>query len=206
MKVEELFSDAARDAVSRAVEAAEARTSGEIVVMVVESSDDYTGVRMAAAAVLAFSAGVALLAFELDPRIWLPPVQLAGFVLGFALGGLRPVLGRLVPSRIRAASVERASRLAFLAEGVVETRERTGILIYVSLLEHRVEVLADRGIHARVQPGTWDGVVARILDGIRTRRAEAGLVDAIVYCGELLAQHFPPGPDDRDELSNRLRG
>jgi len=89
---------------------------------------------------------------------------------------------------------------------VVETRERTGILLYVSLLEHRVEVLADRGIHERVEPGTWDGVVARVLDGIRTGRAEAGLVDAITHCGELLAQHFPVQPDDSDELPNRLRG
>jgi putative membrane protein len=206
VRVEELFGEAARDAVSRAVETAEARTSGEIVVMVVEASDGYAGVRMGAAAALGFIAGLAVLALGLDPVLWLPPVQLAGFGLGFALGGLRALLGRLAPRALQDASVDRAARAAFLSEGVLETRDRTGILIYVSLLEHRVQVLADRGIHARVEAGTWDGVVERILAGVRAERAEAGLVEAIACCGELLAQHFPPRPDDKDELANRMRG
>jgi len=206
MKVEELFCDAARDAVKRAVAAAEANTSGEIVAMVVARSDDYVGLRIALGAALAFAAGLGVLALGLDAWLWLPPIQLATFAVAFAISGLRPVLAPLVPASLRDASVDRAARLAFLAEGVLETRARTGILLYVSLLEHRVEVLADRGIHERVEAGTWDGVVARILDGIRTDRAESGLVSAIEHCGELLARHFPPDADDRNELPDRLRG
>ena len=102
-------------------------------------------------------------------------------------------------------AVDRAARLAFLSQGLVETRDRTGILIFVSLLEHRVEVIADRGIDTKVQPGTWDGVVDATLSGIRERRAEEGLCEAIRTCGELLAAEFPPRPDDTDELANRLR-
>ena len=90
--------------------------------------------------------------------------------------------------------------------GLVETRERTGILIFVSLLEHRVVVLADRGIHARVAEGTWDGVVARIVTGIRAGRAEEGLADGIRACGEILAGRLPGRPDDRNELPNAPRG
>ena len=87
--------------------------------------------------------------------------------------------------------------------GLVETRERTGILIYVSLLEHRVVVLADRGIHSRVEAGTWDAVVERVVVGIRENRAEAGLADGIRLCGEILAERFPIRAGDLNELPNR---
>ena len=206
MRVGQLFDQKAQDAVARAVREAEQRTSGEIVPMVVDRSDNYPGVRAASAALLAFAAGVALLGLELlDPWLWLPPVQLGVFVAGYFAFGRRVLLRLLIPQRVREERVDRAAGLAFLEHGLVETRDRTGILLYVSLLEHRVEVLADRGINERVEPGTWDGVVRSVLQGIRERRAEEGIVDAIRLCGDILAPEFPPRPDDTDELSNRLR-
>ena len=205
MRVEKLFDPEAFDAVERAVQEAERNTSGEIVPMIVPRSDDYPGVRAVAAAILAFAAGVAVLASPLDPLLWLPPAEIVTFVCGYWLAG-RPVLLRiLIPESIRAERVDRAAKLAFLEEGLVETRDRTGILLYVSLLEHRVEVLADRGIDERVEEGTWDGVVRLILDGIRAGRAEEGFVEAIRLCGEILATQFPRREDDTDELANRPR-
>lgn len=205
MRVEQLFNAEAVQAVEEAVGAAEQRTSGEIVPMVVDKSDAYPGVRAAGAAVLAFAAGVGVLGLELDPWIWLPPVQIAVFALGAWGLGYRRILRHLIPERIRAERVDRAARLAFLENGLVETRDRTGILIYISLLEHRVEVLADRGIDAVVDRGVWDGVVRGILESIRGKHAEEGLVAAIGECGDILAASFPPQPDDTDELDDRLR-
>lgn len=205
MKVEKLFDAGAFESVEAAVRAAEERTSGEIVPMVVAQSHDYAGVRAVAAALLAFAAGAAMLASPLDPILWLPPVQIAAFGAGYWLAGRRWLLARLIPARRGALAVDRGAALAFLAEGVAETRDRTGILIYVSLIEHRVEVLADRGIYSVVERGTWDGVVESVLGGIREGRAEEGLAAAIGQCADLLAERFPPRPDDEDELENRLR-
>ncbi len=205
MRVEDLFDEAAFAAVEEAVRLAEERTSGEIVPMLVNRSDAYPGVRAAGAAALAFGAGAVVLSLDIAHALWLPPVQLAVFALGAWLLGWRHLLRHLVPPSIRAERVDRAARLAFLEHGITETRDRTGILIYVSLLEHRVEVLADRGIQAHVPDGTWDGVVGTILDGIRARRAEHGLIEAVGRCGDILAERFPPRPDDEDELSNRPR-
>jgi putative membrane protein len=84
------------------------------------------------------------------------------------------------------------------------TAERTGILILVSLLEHRVQVLADSGINARVKPGTWDDVVEIVLEDIKRGDLCQGLCDAIERCGEILAEEFPIQPDDVDELPDRL--
>ena len=205
MRAEQMFDAAARDAVEQAVREAERRTSGEIVPVVVDRSHDYAGVRAVAAALLALASGAAMLAAGLDPVLWLIPAQIAAFALGYWLAGRRALLRQLIPDGIREQAVDRAARLAFLEHGLVETRDRSGILIFVSLLEHRVEVLADRGIAGIVEPGTWDGVVDTILHGIAERRAEQGMVEAIRLCGDLLAAAFPPRPDDTDELDNRMR-
>jgi putative membrane protein len=206
MRIDELLDESAFAAIEQAVQSAERATSGEIVPMVVERSDPYAEVRFGAAALIAFALGG--LALYVAPSLWHweVPVQIALFAAATWLFGRRALLRRLVPADVCAERVARAAALAFHGAGLVETRDRTGILIYVSLLEHRVVVLADRGIHARVEPGTWDGVVARIIEGIRRDRAEEGLAEGIRMCGEILAQLFPPRPDDTNELPNSPRG
>ena len=206
MRAEKLLDTPAREQIEAAVQEAERHTSGEIVPMVVTQSHDYAGVRAVAAALLAFAAGAVVLASPLEAALWLPPLQVAVFAAGYALAGWRPLLFWLVPRSRGEWHVDRAAKLAFVEEGLVETRDRTGILIFVSLLEHQVEVLADGGIGACVEDGTWDGVVHRVLDGIRAGEAERGLCEAIALCGRILAGPFPPRHDDRDELSNRVRG
>jgi putative membrane protein len=77
-------------------------------------------------------------------------------------------------------------------------------LILISLLEHRVEVLADKGINEKVSAGTWDEIVHIITAGLKSGNACDGFCQAIERCGEILAQHFPRSPDDQDELANKL--
>jgi len=205
MRVRELLDEHGIAAIASAVRSAERATSGEIVPVIVERSDAYAEVRFGAAALVAFAAGA--LALLLAPGLghWLVPTQLCVFVATAWLLGRAPLLRQLIPEEIAAHRVARAASLAFLEEGMVETRDRTGILIYVSLLERRVVVQADRGIHARVEAGTWDAVVARIVAGIAENRAEVGITDGIGLCGEILAERFPIRPDDRNELSDTPR-
>jgi putative membrane protein len=206
MRIEELIGERGAAAVEAAVRAAEVGTSGEIVPVLVERSDDYGELRLGLGALVAFAAG-ALGAWLVPEHVhWIVPTQIGVFALAAWALGWRPLLGRILPARIGAARAERAAELAFLEAGVAETRERTGILIYVSLLEHRVVVIADRGVNALVPEGTWDGVVALVIAGIRAHRAEEGLVEGIRRCGEILAARLPPRADDADELANRPRG
>jgi putative membrane protein len=95
---------------------------------------------------------------------------------------------------------ERAER-AFAEHRLAHTVRRTGILIFVALLEQRVVVLADEGIHRALGPGeSWQDVVALAVDGLRSGRAVAGLEAAVRRCGEILAAHRPPPPENPDEL------
>ncbi len=95
---------------------------------------------------------------------------------------------------------------AFVEEEVFRTEARTGVLLFLSMLERRVVVLADAGINARVGQSEWDAVSAGIVDGIRRGQPGAALAAAIRACGDLLAVHgFRSRTADRDELSGELR-
>ncbi len=131
--------------------------------------------------------------------------MVGGFVGGYILLLLSPPLRRLALSRDKAAQevMERALR-AFHAHGLSRTRDRTGILILISLLERRVQVLADEGIDAQVPQGTWDDMVRIILDGIRSGKSGDAICQAVLCCGDLLVERFPDSPGDRNELPNRV--
>jgi putative membrane protein len=203
MRPQELLGDDAFSRVEGAIRAAEAHTSGEIVVRVVERSDSYLGPRSLLGAALAFTAGAVYLATPL-PTLWLPAAQAAVFALACAASGRSPLLRAIVPRAWRREQVERAAGVAFLEHGLSHTRERTGILIYLSLAEHEVEVLGDQGIASRVDASTWSDVVALILDGIRAGQAERGLSQAVQRCGEILAAHFPARADNPNELPDSV--
>ena len=105
-----------------------------------------------------------------------------------------------------ARRVHRRAALAFLDEEVFDTRDRTGILIFVSLFEHRIEVLGDTGINAKVQPEEWVEVVDLIREGILARDLAGGLVSGIERCGDLLNRRgVAVRPDDTDELHDGVR-
>ena len=113
---------------------------------------------------------------------------------------------RLVAADVLDLRVRRRALQAFVEEEVFRTRDRTGILIFVSLFEHRVAVLGDAGINAAVEQREWDGIVAGLVAGIRSGRPAPALVTAVEACGELLETHgVSIRPDDEDELANQLR-
>jgi putative membrane protein len=214
MKVDDFFSKSDLEAVERAVNAAEGRTAGEIVPFVVGASDDYPEAAWRGATLGALLAALAAALVHEIGGLWggwfaawviVPP--LVGAVAGLLAATSVPWLRRLL---IHDATIElnvrRRAEQAFLREEVFATRDRTGILVFLSLLEHRVVVLADKGISAVVEQREWDAIVAGIVAGIRARRSAAALVEGIAACGELLARRgVAIRPDDRDELSDALR-
>jgi putative membrane protein len=206
MNAEKFFTSEERDRIQGAVFSAEQKTAGEIVPMLVDSSDRYTEIEMMG---LAFGLVLGTFAAFLIHDPWAAVHSqimwpLAGSLAGFIACRIPLIKRRLISNDRIAEAVHLRSLAAFTGQGLHHTRAETGILIFVSLLEHRVVVLADRGIDAKVQPGTWDEVVRIIAGGLRSGHACDGLCSAIERCGQILAQHFPRSPDDRDELSNRL--
>lgn len=195
-----------RQRVESAIGAAEKRTAAEIVVTEVAHSDSYRDVRLALAALFGVgaSAGVHLV-FPLVGVGELLALQLVLFALGYLLLGQRSVLRSLLPeARVRAA-VARAAKLAFLEHGVFATRERTGVLILLSELEHNVTILGDEGIHARVEKKGWDAHVDTMVKAIRAGKAGDGVCQVIEALSATLAEAAPVRHDDHNELHDRVR-
>lgn len=204
-KAESFFTADEKERIRHAVIAVEMRTSGEIVPMIVAASARYAEVELSAL-VLGLVAGI-LAEWQLnDPwsshmiRLW----PLVGATVAFFLANIPAVKRRLIPASMIAEAVHTRCLAAFTAEGLHYTRGHTGVLIFVSLFEHRVEVLADRGINEKVSPGTWDQVVHILIAGLKSGTTCDAFCRAIELCGDILSAHFPRPPDDQDELPNRL--
>lgn len=185
---------------------AESRTVGEIVPVVLERSDHYPGATWLAA-LCTMLLGSALLERHLpwsEPH-WLLVCQLGLGAFGFLLASLLPDLQRLFVTEARAT--EMASEQAiqeFHLLGLRDTRDRTGVLIFVSLFEHRVVVLGDAGIHAKVGDAHWKKTSDAVLQGIVRGSVADGLSAGVRACGDVLAEHFPKTSSDRNEIVDRL--
>lgn len=209
-----MFSREDLDAIQAAVREVEARSPGEVVPYGVDRSDAYGEAAWATATLGALlgSVMVAVLHAGLgagpdEPIGWLALLPALGAALGYVLGAVWPRLRlRLAHTDAIEHRVRQRAMAAFLEEEVFATRDRTGILLFLSLLERRVVILADAGISARVAQAEWDAIAAGIVAGMRQGRPGPALAAAIRRCGDVLAAHrFERRPDDRDELSDDLR-
>jgi len=97
---------------------------------------------------------------------------------------------------------ERA-RQVFAEQGVWNTEENTGILVYVLLADHKVEVVADRGIQKRVAAEEWSAIVKAMETQFRAGQFEAGALAGVRAASDLLARHFPGSADDQNQLPDR---
>ncbi|HSC88783.1 MAG TPA: TPM domain-containing protein [Polyangiaceae bacterium] len=201
-----LLNDEEKLRVRDAVASAERNTSGELVVAVTPRATDYAAVRALWALPLALA-----LAAELQHRcapesVWLGYLLVFPLALGlFALLGQGALLRLVTPSRLVERGVEDCAARAFIELGLRETRDRSGVLLLVCEAEHRVRVLADRGIDERVESGAWQHVVDELIAALRAGRPAEGLVRATEQLGAILAQHCPPRADDTNELPNEVR-
>jgi len=131
-------------------------------------------------------------------------LQAAVFAVVAGLVTLPAVRRALVPGPLKRARVRQAALDYFLAKDLHLTRDRTGVLIFAALAEHRVEVIADDGIYAAAPNAVWDEVVADLVAGLKRGAIADGFVAAVARTGAILAAHVPPRPGDANELPDGL--
>ncbi len=199
-----LFSTEEVARVSDAITRAERATSGEIVVVVAARSDNYLYIPPLVAALASLLVPWVLIFFtRLDVEMIYLGQLLVFLILTVGLSPL-PVRTALVPARIKRMHAHRRAIEQFLAQNLHTTAEHTGVLIFVSVAERHVEILADAAIDARVAKGTWKGIVDPLTAALAKGEAANGLVSAISAAGELLARYYPPGSGNPNELPDHL--
>jgi putative membrane protein len=200
-----ILSKKERESLASLVAEVEKRTAGELVTVVLRKTESYAAFRIGWSAALAFvAAGVVHLAWP----SW-PAQEVLGAQALFALAcvgilGWPPLLRIFVPHWAKQRAVEQRAKQLFLDQGVTETRDRSGVLIFLSEFERRVVVLGDRGIHEHLGNATWETLVADLVFAIRSGKPAEGLQRIITRLGQELSAKFPPRADDTDELPNAV--
>jgi putative membrane protein len=191
--------------IEAAIAAVETRSRAELVAMIAPRASQYRATGLIASALTAFGAGAAawlFLPWATGYDVLL--AELIVFPAVLALLELTSLGDRLTPRAVRGAAAARLARAAFLEQGLAGTPERNGVLFFVSLAEHHVEIIADRGIDGRVDAGRWQQIVDAFTAKVKSGEIEAGFVAAIEEIGALLEAHFPRDGQAPDTLPNRL--
>jgi putative membrane protein len=211
------LSDADLQRIREAVTEAEARTSGEIVPYFVAQSDSYeVAIWKGVGAAVAVALLIAVLIFNFYSGWglgWLHTgwgmalfILLAGTAGGLIGVFVPPARRALIGPRTLTRTVHRNAMKAFVDEEVFNTRDRTGILLFISTFEHRIEVLGDVGINEKVSSDEWADIVEHIRDGIKQGRFVDGVIDGIGMCGHLLEKSgVEIRGDDKNELPDAVR-
>lgn len=199
-----IISEAEKARIAEAIGTAELKTAGEIFCVIAHSSSSYRLVPIAWAALIALAMPLPLIYLTNWPagRIYL--LQLLGFIVSGIILSLPALRFRIVPKRAMHDRAHVEAIRQFLAQGIHLTEHRTGVLIFVSVGEHHAEIVADSGINAKVTPGVWQDAVNATVEAIKHGHPADGLIAAVKRCGTVLAEHFPPGAINRDELPNKV--
>jgi putative membrane protein len=131
-------------------------------------------------------------------------LQAVTFIVAALVVSIPPIRRALTPGALKAARVKRAAMEQFMSHGLHLTRNRTGVLIFAALAEHRVEVIADEGIYKAAPNTVWDDVVADLIAGMKRARVADGFVAAVTRVGEILSTHVPVREGDSNELPDGL--
>ncbi len=200
-----LLSDDDCKLIERAIADVEKRSATELVVAVIPKSASYVLGRALVA--LAWSLGVALALLRWAPELDATLVvllELPAAALAFALFSLPPLQRLLIAPAQAARAVEQRAFALFSERGLHRTQQRSGMLILVSELEHRVVILGDSAIHEKVGASGWQEHVAHIIKSIKAGQAARGLVEVIERLGQLHGELLPVLEGDTNELPDQV--
>lgn len=211
--------------VTAAVAEAERATDGEIVTIVTDRSDSYhdVGLHWAVGATFLMLSITAvapewfmaklhwLLAggWERDLPAGVTLTVLLGFLIAIFLAvryllAIMPLRLALTPKRTKSRRVRRRAIAFFKVGAERRTMGRTGILIYLSLDEHRAEIVADEAIASKVAAEVWGEAMVALIDHVRAGHPGRGMAEAVRQVGKVLAVHFPKSANNPNELPDRL--
>jgi len=202
VKAEKFFTKAEREKIREATMEAESRTIGEIAVAVVDRSSRYHEAELLGGIFLGGAISLVLTTFLFHGSVWsFVPFTFILFFPSYLLFKTFPTLNGMFTARKRReqAVKERAIR-TFYEKGLYKTAASTGVLFFLSLLERKVWVIADRGIHSRIHQPTLNKFANMVSEGIKQGRAAEALCEAIKEMGTLLATHYPESGAHKDQL------
>jgi putative membrane protein len=205
-KADRFFTAEEKERLKATTQEVESQTIGEIVVMVVDRSDRYVEAEILGGALLASLLSLVLTLLYFHATVWsyVPLSFLFFFPCRFLFIRMETLKRLLIGVRRKEEAVRLRAEQAFFEKGLYRTKKNTGVLFFLSLLERKIWVLADKGIYEKMDQETLNRFADEVSRGIKEGRACEVLSQAIQGIGVLLSQHFPITPDDIDELPDEV--
>lgn len=205
-----MLSLAQQQQVAEAISAAERNTDAELVTVLARRSDRYTYIPILYAAAVALLTPGILALTPLWRGSWVPFglwellfVQWSVFIVVALMLQWPPLLTRVIPAPVKRWRAANLARRQFLEQNLHHTRAHTGVLIFVSEIEHYVEIIADRGIDVHVDQAQWQQIVDAFTARVKRGEILPGFLQCVQSCGELLQRHAP-ATEQKNELPNRM--
>ncbi|HYC17308.1 MAG TPA: TPM domain-containing protein [Pseudolabrys sp.] len=192
------------DRIASAIRYAEAKTSGEIVCVLAQTSSHATGLPIFLAAIAALALPWLLLTFPAMTVYRILLLQIMTFFILLVVLCLPRVRVALMPRRARRAFAYRVAMEQFASRGLASSRNQSGILIFVSLAERYARIIAGTEIAARVPQNSWQAAVDALIAHTRNGRVADGFISAIGICGDELARHFPRTDFSNNNFPDRI--
>ena len=212
------FSKENLEQINKTVKQAESKTSGEIATAFIKESYDYAIYEMIFAVICGFLYFMVMMFFVYEVETFIKQMfwdysnnyllLFYGFStflvisIFYFIANISMIDRLIVPKKVMKQKVKERAVRHFMESGVYNTRDRTGILIFISFLERRIELIADKGINEKIPQKKWNSIVENIIQGIKSDKVIEKLTESILECGELLEKHFPIKSDDTNELSD----
>jgi len=212
------FSKEDLEQINKTVKLSESKTSGEIATAFIKESYDYAIYELIFAVICGFLYFVVMMFFVYEVETFIKQMfwdysnnyllLFYGFStflvisIFYFIANISMIDRLIVPKKVMKQKVKERAVRHFMESGVYNTRDRTGILIFISFLERRIELIADKGINEKIPQEKWNSIVENIIQGIKSDKVIEKLKESILECGELLEKHFPIKPDDTNELSD----
>lgn len=205
-KVHKFFSKEERDKVKKATMDAESLSTGEIAVVLVDHSSQYREAEVTGGIFLSSVTSFILSVACFHGSIWFyVPLSFLFYFPFYMLFKKNPVLKvALVSAKRQQNAVRDRALRAFYEKGLHRTKDSTGVMLFLSLLERKVWVIADKGIHEKIKQHELDRFAHIVSEGVRTGNACDALCKAINEMGLLLARYYPVTSEDKNELSDDI--
>lgn len=205
-KAKRLFTEEEKKKIEGITRDVETRTIGEVAVMVVDSSGQYIEAEILGGIFLGGIISLIITALYFNASAWsfIPMSFILFFPSRFLFRKFPILKTSFIGLRRKEEAVKQRAVRAFYEKGLYKTVNNTGVLFFISILERKVWVLADKGIYEKIEQETLNKFAITVSQGIKEGRACDSLCDAIREAGVLLTKHFPMTPGDTDELSNKV--
>jgi len=201
-RAQRFFTDAEKARIRETTMATESCTSGEIAVMVVDESSQYHEAEIIGGIILGSFAALLITTLFFHDSIWwyIPLSFVLFFPAWFLFKSSHAFKIHFIGNTRKERAVKERALKAFYEKGLYKTQHNTGVLFFISLLERKVWVLADKGIHEKIKQPVLNKFARQVSQGIKEGRAADALAEAIRETGALLAEHFPCEDGKVDDL------